>query len=137
MLAQAAAERIADMLDETADTGARVEGTEVVFGPVALSGMGRGNILVPFDSGRFSVEVEGEALRVRYRLSTVRLMLIVTGVLAAFGVLFILGKTLRHEDWHDAVRFFAFGWPWLFGMNYLTGAVRIPLWLKRGLRDLA
>jgi len=135
--AQAAAARIVDMLDEKADTGARAQGSEVVFERVPLFGMSRTNILGPFNAGSFQVETEDTALRVRYRLSTMRLLLFVTGAVGAIAGFDAWIRLAHHEDWREAVWVFAAGWLWLFGMNYVIAAIRIPLWLKRELRNLA
>ena len=132
-------ERIVDMLDERGASEVWTEGNTVHFRRALFAGGPGGNlnILLPFNSGAFSVEMEDLSLRVRYRLSTLRLMLIVTGMVTIlFG--FMISSNLKGgENWQSAAGVAGIGWLWLFGMNYLTGMIRIPFWLKRGLNNTA
>ncbi len=95
---------------------------------------GNWNILVPFNSGTFRVEAEDTSARVHYRLSTVRILVAITAVLGLLLGIMIAGS-FRH-DWLSAAKMLGLGWLWLFGMNYLIGTIRIPIWLKRGLRKI-
>ncbi len=130
----ATAERIADMLDEAAQTEAKVEGNEVRFKKVVMTGGSSWKILVPFNGGRFQVELEGMSIRVRYSLSTVHMLLIVTVLMGALAAWVGWTERTHGADGHVAAEMFVGGWLWLFGMNYLTAVIRIPLWLKRGLK---
>jgi hypothetical protein len=133
------AERIVDMLDEACASEVWRDGNTVRFKRAFLASGpgGNWNILVPFNSGTLRIEIEDMSLRVCYRLSTLRMMLVVTGLVTIlFG--FVIFSNVKHEgDWRSAAMIAGFGWLWLFGMNYLTGMIRIPFWLKRGLKNTA
>src|SRR3569832_1686009 len=134
------AERIVDMLDHVGASEVWHEQDIVRFkrGLFSRGGWsGSWNILVPFDSGSLRIETEDTALRVRYRFSTVRMMLIITGMMAVLFALGLQHKINHPTDWQVTLKFAGIGWLWLFGMNYLIGMIRVPLWLKRGLRNAA
>jgi hypothetical protein len=132
-------ERIVDMLDEAGASEVWLEGDAVHFKSGLFSGGSRGNwnILGPFNSGTIRTEIEDTSLRVRYRLSTLHMFLTITAMLGAlFGI--VISSSIAHGgDWQSLARVCGFGWLWLFGMNYLTGMIRIPYWLRRGLRNIA
>ena len=132
-------ERIVDVLDEAGASEVWTEGDTVRFkrGFFAGGPGGRWNILVQFNSGTLRIETEDTALRVHYRLSTVQLLLVISGMMAVLFGIALYGSLKHGGDWHSAAKIAGIGWLWLFGMNYITGATRIPFWLKRELKNIA
>jgi hypothetical protein len=117
-LPAAVAVRIEEMLDSVDATSVTINGPNVRFTTRLFRLVWNWNILVPFDRGDICVEAKANFLTVRYRLSTGRMLLIVTTMI------------LRQNG-----PFLAVAWIWLFGMNYLIGAIRFPMWLRSGLRN--
>jgi hypothetical protein len=131
-----ATERIVDMLDAAYASDVWPEDAEVRF-KTAFFGRGSNwNILAPFNSGTLTIEPEDTSLRVRYRLSTVRMLLFVTAAVGLISAIPAWQELSRGEGLQKAAEIFSAGWLWLFGMNYLIGMIRIPIWLKRGLRNI-
>ncbi len=133
------ADRIVAMLDEAGASEVWLEQNVVRFkrglfgGGVWSTGW---NILAPFDSGTIRLDTEDTSLRVRYRWSTIRMMLIVTGLMAVVLVPSVQHNVKHPVDWQLAIKFAGLGWLWLFGMNYLIGMIRVPLWIKRELKEV-
>src|ERR1700733_10126720 len=111
-------ERIVDLLDEANASGVSAEGDAVEFKTKLFDGPGRYHPLAPFDAGTFLIEAEDTALRIRYRLSTMRILLIVSVFAAAIFLAAELSNSSRGGPWRPA-EIAATGWLWLFGMNYL------------------
>lgn len=85
------------------------------------------NLLVPIDSGAINAEVDGDAVKVAYRLNTVRLCLMATAI-AVSGVVVALSGGL---DLATAAGVGSVAWLWLFGANYLIALMRFR-WFVRG-----
>lgn len=85
------------------------------------------NLLCPIDSGAINAEVDGDAIKISYRLHTIRLCVIVTGMALAFVVFSLYGNL----DLMAAGGVGLLAWLWLFGANYLTALVRFR-WFVRG-----
>ncbi|HEX4862007.1 MAG TPA: hypothetical protein VFV07_12275 [Rhizomicrobium sp.] len=124
-------ERLVDLLDEANAYDVAEEGDAVRFKIAFFGGGGRYHPLAPIDRGRFEIEIEDTALRIRYRLSTLRLMVVLTAALAVLFGLAMSDKAVPNA-W-----FPAFAWLWVFGLSYLVAAIRIPFWLKRRLESIA
>lgn len=85
------------------------------------------NLLVPVESGAISAEVDGAAIRISYRLRTVRFCVIVTAM-ALFAAMAV------YSGDHNLIRAAGMGllaWLWLFGANYLVTLVRFRWFVKR------
>ena len=127
--------RIEQMLDDADASSASLDGDKVCFTSGFFRPVGSWNILGPFGSGKIWAEMKGvDTLVVRYRLSTVQLFVTVTGVLGALAIFLLFvsgssepGKTLQS---------LGIGWAWLFGANYVTGLIRFPSWLRRGILEV-
>ena len=91
------------------------------------------NILVPFGSGSIAVVSHGAEFLVSYRLSTVQMLVTVTGMICLMGLM-IFSETMN--AWYEILLVLGGGWLWLFGMNYLIAIVRFPAWLRRGLKKI-
>lgn len=92
--------------------------------------------MVPFDVVRLTVSgTEAEAV-VNYDLSTCRMLWIVIAMSVSVG-LFILAASVGHEGMRiaagTAAKFSVVAFAWLFGMNFLSGWLRGPRWLRRNL----
>ena len=118
------------MLEAAHATDVFVEGGEVRFTSSLFSPGWNWAILVPFEKGTISTIPAGKSVRVIYRLSTMRMLLIVTVAMLALGATVFFGSSKNQPP----LLLFAIGWLWLFGMNYLIAAIRVPIWLKLGLR---
>ena len=123
-------ERLVDLLDEANACDVAAEGDAVRFRIAFYSGAGRYHPLAPIDRGTFAIEIEDTALRIRYRLSTLRLLILIT---AALAVLFGLAMSDKRAP---GAWFAGLAWLWVFGLNYLFAAIRIPFWLKRRLESI-
>lgn len=128
-------ERLVDLLDEISAYDVVAEGDTVRFRLAFFGGAGRYHPLAPVDRGTFQIEIEDTALRVRYRLSTLRFLLAITGLLAVFFG-FVFFENATHMSRQTLMIGVGFGWLWLFGMNYLISAIRLPFWLRRKLKDV-
>ena len=138
-MVRAACDRIADMLDEamagsSAADNVRIEGNTVHFYAAWFALRWNWNFLAPFDKGQIIVELHRNAIAIRYTLSTVNMLLLITSVLAAIGAFVVWGKPDILKEVRTIAPYLGLGWLWLFGMNYLIGMIRAPLWLRRGLR---
>ena len=134
------AERIADMLDEAGASEVWLEQDAVRFKRGLLAGSvwsSSWNILVPFDSGSLRIETEDTSLRVHYRWSMLRLMLIVTALMVVVFALGIQHHIKRPIDRQAAINIAENGRQKQNRKKNLTGMIRVPLWLKRGLKDVA
>jgi hypothetical protein len=89
------------------------------------------NLLVPIDSGAIHAELDGDAIKMRYRLRTVRLC-IVTTVMAVAAVAIILSASL---DLQTAIRIGVMAWLWLFGVNYLIALFRFRGFVTRSVHE--
>jgi hypothetical protein len=122
------------MLAEEGVGTVSTRGAEVSFAMDFFNDVSRWSVLTVVDSGALTVEPEAMLLCVRYRFGLQRVLVMVTGILLAFfafvGVAEKLGLLRTFE-------LGGFGWLWLFGMNYLTAAVRAPFWLRSRLRGLS
>lgn len=85
------------------------------------------NLLVPVESGAITAEPDGDAIKVTYRLRTVRLC-IMTTVMALAAVAVTLSARL---DFEKAVGIGFLAWLWLFGGNYIITLVRFRWFVKR------
>jgi len=131
---KAVVDRIVDMLDAASATEAWTENNQVRFKVSIFRLIWNWNILVPFNAGRFVVVPEDLSLVVRYSLSVLRMFLFVTLILAALLVFFFWQSTDRMEALRTDLPGLGLAWLWLFGVNYLITMIRMPLWLRRGLR---
>jgi hypothetical protein len=90
------------------------------------------NILLPFSSGRIDVQDNRDSIHIKYKLSTLELLIGVTLMMIVFLA------TASHKNFNFTMTqrmwLLVFGWIWLFGMNYMIGLVRFPRWLRRGLQ---
>jgi hypothetical protein len=120
-----AVRHIESMLEAAAASSVETNGAEVTFTARMFRGVSNWNVLIAFGSGQIHVEPDVNGFIVRYELSTTRMFLIVTGMMA-IASLFAISKVF-------SVGFVAFGWAWLFGANYVMAMIRFPLWLKGGL----
>ncbi len=89
------------------------------------------NLLCPIDSGAINAEVDGDAIKISYRLHTVRLCVIVTGMALA-AVAFSLSGSV---DLVTAAGVGLLAWLWLFGANYLVALVRFRWFVRECVRD--
>jgi hypothetical protein len=133
---------------EIEDNIARIEDLLIIAGVKTLardgesivfkSGVGRmlsfnSNVLLPFDSGRIDVEGDGDRLLIKYQASTSQLLIIVTLTIVGFAIFFAYHRENFTNGTLPPFWFFGLGWLWLFGMNYIIGAIRFRRWLRRGL----
>lgn len=132
---KAVVNRIVDMLDEADASSVTTEGYLVRFTVDLRRPVGNWNILVPFNGGTIAVEAETERVRVRYDLNTKRILIFVTGAVAALGAFMVFAHPEKYGPL-TVLPYLIPGWLWLFGMNYVTSMIRVPRWLRRGLRDL-
>ncbi|GEM_PF-4362165 len=130
-------ERLVDMLDEAGVTEVWPGEDTVRFKTASFWTGGRGGILAYFDAGTLRIETEDTSLRIRYRLSTVRMLFVITALSIVFFGFLALSDAGRGSDWRDAVMTAGFGWLWVFGLNYVFGMIRFPLRLERELQDVA
>jgi hypothetical protein len=89
------------------------------------------NLLCPIDSGAITAEVDGDAIKVSYRLRTVRLCIMTTGMALA-AVVVVLSVSL---DVMTAAGIGVLAWLWLFGGNYAIAWVRFRGFVKRSVRE--
>ena len=87
--------------------------------------------MLPFDSGQIDVSDEGAEIVASYSASTIRLLVCVSLMMGGFAVFMYQD---RHFITTDHVWVFIVLWLWLFGGNYITGAIRFPRWLRRCLQ---
>jgi len=89
------------------------------------------NLLVPVESGAINAEVDGAAIRISYRLRTVRFCVIVTAMA-------LCATAAVYSGDRDLIRAAGMGllaWLWLFGANYLIALVRFRWFVKSCVRD--
>ncbi len=126
---------IEQMLGDAKAKSTSLGGGKVEFIGGFFRAVGNWNILVPFGSGQVWAEMEGaDVLVVRYRLSTVQLFVTITGALAALAIFLLFASGFAGLA--TMFPFFAIGWAWLFGANYVTGLIRFPSWLRRGILEI-
>jgi hypothetical protein len=89
------------------------------------------NLLVPIDSGAINAELDGAAIKVSYRLRTVRFC-IMTTAMALAAVAVTLSASL---DLHTAIGIGFLAWLWLFGANYVIALVRFRAFATRSVRE--
>jgi hypothetical protein len=89
------------------------------------------NLLCPIDSGAINAEVDGDAIKVSYRLRTIRLCIMTTGM-ALGAVAVTLSGSL---DFMKAGGIGLLAWLWLFGGNYLIALVRFRWFVKGCVRE--
>jgi hypothetical protein len=132
--------QIREMLEAAQASEISVRGSEVLFKKSLLRPRWRTTVLLPFDSGRFTIETPDGGLAVRYRLSTRRNTRIVTALIGVFGAVSAVplgisamsGTGLQElpEDVLATVLSLAAMWLWLAGLNYLMAKIRTPFWLR-------
>jgi hypothetical protein len=86
------------------------------------------NILVPFGWGEIAVEARDREVRVSYRASTVRMVMVhcaMPTLPVSFSIPYGWGVGLAYLGLFATV----------FCLNYLIGLIRIRGWLKRGARQ--
>lgn len=113
-----------------ASTVAR-EGSCVLFYVRFLRLVMNTNLLISVDSGAIAAEVDGAAMKISYRLRTVRLCAIVTAMA-------LCGAVAIYSVDRDVVRAAGIGllvWSWLFGANYLITLLRFRWFVKECVRD--
>jgi hypothetical protein len=136
--AKAAIGRIAEMLREEKASTVSICDEVAHFTAAHLRSVIDSNILILFDSGDFYAEVDGDGLRIKYRLSVLRYFAIVAVMFSAWSA-FIVWISFG-LGWDFLVRAFlastvAFGC--IFGVPcLLAGSYRMHLWLRRGLSTL-
>lgn len=109
-----------------ASTVAR-EGSWVLFYVRFFRWVMNTNLLIPVESGAIAAEVDGAAIRVSYRLRTVRFCVIVTAM-ALCGVVAVYSA---ERDLTHAAEIGLLVWLWLFGASYLITVLRFR-WFVRG-----
>jgi hypothetical protein len=136
MLVAPIAVQLENLLEKAQASDWTVEGSEIRFTVALLRrGTGRGNILEPFESGRFEIVPQDDHVLVRYRMNMLRTLGIVTAMICVLVLFVWHGRSIAAafgEIWPFALG----GWLWLFGVGYLIAMIRVPLWLKRGLHDV-
>ena len=90
------------------------------------------NLLVSIDSGRITFRPHDDGVELRYRISFIRMLIIVTAmVVAVFGFFPVM-------SWGPQSRvplpMLLFAWCWLFGGNYVITVSRFPSALRSALR---
>jgi hypothetical protein len=133
---KATLDRIGEMLDEEAANDVIVDQNEVRFSAGMRRDVSNWNVLLQFDTGRIWIEPQDTMFVIKYDLSTLQILLTVTLVVAGLSALAFLVHGLQSDTVKNAATTFAIGWGWLFGMNYITGTIRFPRWLRKGLRDM-
>ncbi len=124
----AVADRVASALLKVRATNVSRSGNIVTFRAGVFRLVSSWNVLAPVNHG--SIEVQrGSPSTVKYKLSCVE-MLVVTTLMAAIAGFAIPSK---------APALFKLGapalmWLWLFGMNYLVAAYRLPAFIRRAVR---
>jgi len=121
------------MLDDALASNVSIEGKIVRFTVALWRPTGNWNLLVPFNAGELEIETAIDGVWVRYKFSTVRMLLVVTAKVGGLLALVVAFNRDMMNNLQTIATIFGFGWFWLFGMNYLTGMIRVPLWLRRGL----
>ena len=89
------------------------------------------NLLVAVDSGAINAERDGDAIKVSYRLRTVRLC-IMTTVMALAAVAATL---FARVDLKMAIGVGVLAWLWLFGANYVITLFRFRGFVTRSVRE--
>jgi len=84
------------------------------------------NILVPVGRGEIEI-VPGKPGTVKYGFSCVQMLILLTLMVGAMSVALISREGLSAH----AIIFLVIGWLWLFGMNYVISAVRLPRFVRR------
>jgi|SRR5580698_4430020 hypothetical protein len=132
-------ERLVDMLDAAGAAEVSSEDDAVRFKTAFFPGGpgGNWNILAPFNAGTLQIEAEDMSLRVHYRMSTVRMLLAITGILTLLTSAWIIANLSSAGTWLEAVKIASLAWLWMFGLNYIIAMIRTPLWLKRELKGVA
>jgi hypothetical protein len=129
--------RIETLLDDASASSVVTEGSCVAFTAGLFGrGMWNWNILLPFGSGRLWVERRKASLTVKYRFSTVQMLLIVTAMMALVVLLAFPAQPDPGKALAKTLNFAAIGWLWLFGANYLVAMARVPIWLRLGLQKI-
>jgi hypothetical protein len=85
------------------------------------------NVLGPVDYGEIEV-LPGNPVIVRYNLSCVQMLVLSTLVVVVFLALPWMGGVRTVQETLIVPVFF---WLWLFGMNYLVAAVRLPRFVRK------
>lgn len=89
------------------------------------------NLLVPVESGAINAEMDGAAIRISYRLRTVRFCVIVTAMA-------LCATAAVYSGDRDLIRAAGMGllaWSWLFGASYLMTLVRFRWFVKSCVRE--
>ena len=89
------------------------------------------NLLIPVESGAINVELDGGAIKVSYRLRTVRFCVIGTGMALCAAVVVYSGRL----DFMRAAWIGVLAWLWLFGGNYLIALIRFRWFVKGCVRE--
>ena len=87
--------------------------------------VGNWNILVQTDSGAIEI-IPGAPTSVRYTFSCRKMLIVTTTMMVVMAFFVFLSEGIS-----EAAIVFAGGWLWLFGMNYLIAAIRLPLFVRR------
>lgn len=90
--------------------------------------VGNWNTLAPVESGRIEVDPRSPN-RITDHFACVRLL-----VLASLAALFFAVASFRDGGLGVSVLLAGFAWRWLFGMNYLVAALRLPALIRRATR---
>jgi hypothetical protein len=88
------------------------------------------NLLAPIGSGELSLHPSGEFLTVRYQLRFTQMLVLVSGMVLAISVPFLMNMR-TWSDRQEGVLFLFFAWLWLFGGNVAISIVRFPRWIVR------
>ena len=87
------------------------------------------NQLVSITSGFVRISFIPGRARVDYRITFTQMLILVPAMLAFLCIPFLTSPRSELPPW----QLLLFGWPWLFGMNYLSTCVRFPRFLRRAI----
>lgn len=105
----------------------KLVGTKLTFEGGIMRMVSNWNILVPVGYGEIEVR-PGSPGKLIYRFSTRQMLAGATGMAALFGLLAAMGASGLASA--NPVVIFLAAWAWLFGMNYLFAAYRLPRFVR-------
>lgn len=130
---KALAQRIGKMLRDAAASPVACDANRVEFACALFQTVWPWKILFPFEAGTLEVRPDLKAIRVRYELSTARLMTFTGAIAGLFGI-GLLGVS---ESVGPVMLAMVLGLAWitLFLLLYVVTVIRFPHWIRKGLRD--
>lgn len=132
------AQHVTDMLGAAGASHVIQSGHAVQFSTGFFRGVGNRHVLVQLGTGTIEIEDGPLEMRVTYRASTVRMLVIVTAVLCVPAAV-LVSMTQTSPALSDLPAWFpalgvGIAWLWVFGGNYWMTKTRFRRWLEQGVR---